>query len=224
LKDKNMKIESTFDIKSSRVEITFDPEIQNLLLAASRAIAAHFDAKTFAEFCRDLERRDPEYDWDKSGRLLLELIRSKTRIVEADSDQMQGALTFLCICTVHMLKAGRATSALEPVLTVLANLSPFPVLQLSLPPASEVFDRHKTPKETWKIYQTLQSTSKSETPYLSVAQGYELALELKKTPRLRSSLKTLLVFLDASSLMYRMTVEALASANKASEEQGKAKK
>jgi hypothetical protein len=219
-----MKIESTFDIKSSRVEITFDPEIQNLLLAASRAITAHFDATTFAAFCRDLEQRDREYDLDKGSRLLLKLIRSKTLTVETDSDQMQEALTFLCICTGHMLKAGRATGPLVPVLTVLANLSPFPVLPLSLPPASEVLDRHKTPKETWKIYQTLQSTPRSEIPYLSVAQGYELALELRKTPRLRSSLKTLLVFLDASSLMYRMTLEALASANKAFEEQGKAKK
>jgi len=102
-----MKIESTFDINSSRVEITFDMESQNLLLAASRAIAAHFDAKTFTAFCRDLEHRDREYDLDKGSRLFLDLIRSKTRIVETDSDQMQGALTFLCICTGHMLKAGR---------------------------------------------------------------------------------------------------------------------
>jgi len=117
-----------------------------------------------------------------------------------------------------------ATGPLEPVLTVLANLSPFPVLTLSLPPVSEVLDLHKTPKETWESYQTLQSTPESETSYLSVAQGYELALELKKIRRLRSSLKTLLVFLNASTLIYRLTLEALAAAEKTSEVRMKGKK
>ena len=217
-----MKIESTFDPETSHVEIKYDTEMQKLLLAASRAIAKHFDAETYAQFSRDLEDQNREYDLDNGSRLLLDLIRSKTFIVETDSERMRSALTFLCLITIHMVKAGRTTAPLVPVLTVLANISPFQVLSIPLPPANEVLDRHKTPPEIWKTYQRLQTSRKSETAFLSVAQGHELFFELKKTLPPGSSLKDFLVFLDASCLFYRLALEALAAANKASE--GKAKK
>jgi hypothetical protein len=218
-----MKIESTFDLKTNQVQIIFDTEMQDLLLAASRIVAKHFDAQTYSLFARDLAQNQ-EFELADGGRLLLELIRSKSRIIETDQERMNRLVTFLCLITIQMVKAGRPTTPLVHVLKVVANISPFPVISISLPPPNEVLDRHATPRSAWKIYQILRSTPKSETPYLSVAHAHELSFELKKTPRLRSSLKTLMVFLDASSLIYRQTLEALAAAEKTSEVRMKGKK
>ncbi len=218
-----MKIESNFDIKTNQLQIIFDAEMQDLFLAASRIVAKHFDAETYSHFARDLVHNQ-EFELADGGRLLLELIRSKNRIIEADPDRMNRVVTFLCLTTIHIIKAGRPTTPLAHVLKVVANISPFPVISISLPPPYEVLDRHVTPRSAWKIYQILRATPKSGTPYLSVAQAYELCLELKKILRPRSTLKTLLDFLDASSLFYRLAVEALAASDKTSEAPGKATK
>ncbi len=218
-----MKIESTFDPKTNRVEIRYDLEMQELLLAASRAIAKHFEAKTYANFSQDLGQNQ-EYEVANGGRLLLEMIRSKALVIETDAERIHGALTFLCICALRILKYEQATAPLIPVLTVFANISPFPVISVPLPPASEALDRRHTPPETWKTYQGLRTSPKSETAFLTVAQGYELLLELEKNPSPRSSLKDFSVFVNASCLLYRTTLEALAAASKTSQAPEKVRK
>ena len=203
-----MKIETTFDPKTNRVEIRFDSQMQSMLSATSRVIAKFFDPETYVKVNRNLDP-DREMELASGGRLILELIRSESKIVETDLNKVHWCLAFLSWSMLHMVEAGRPAAPLLPALTVFANLSALKVPRVALPPPSEMLDRDTTAPAIWKAYEGLQSARRAECEYLTVAQTYELSLALKKTLSPHPSLRRFLDFLDGSSLVYRVALEVL---------------
>ena len=106
-------------------------------------------------------------------------------------------------------------------LTGLAYIAPIRVPELDLPDASEVFGGQKTSSETRQAYEEIRNMECRNLGAIPVvASASRLWKELREIPSSNRAFREFVGILETSSLLFRLTLEALAKVNLAESKNG----
>jgi len=108
----------------------------------------------------------------------------------------------------------RPVSVLPVALTGLAYITPIRLPELDLPDASEVFGGRTTSSETRQAYEEIRNVECRNLGAIPViASAGRLWKELRDIPSSNRAFREFVGILETSSLLFRVTLEALAKAN-----------
>jgi len=206
-----MQILASYDSTTDRLQLHYDPEAQIVFgkaHAATRSVCRmrHIQ-EILGEKCRVIQAR-----LFIGNDLLRQLAENSTRQIDVSSLDLQTSIEAVMFAAHYRIESGKPDPSLPNAIMLLAQVTPFPVPPLPLPPASEVFDKGKVAVAVLHSYESIRQSKDRALQGLVLLDHYELWRALAEIQPVNSQLRGLLHILDHSTGMFRATMQAQAVA------------
>lgn len=206
-----MRIETEYHTENHHVTTRYGLPIQRLFRKTANTVSDVFNPEIYAQVCREAGETGP-FDLASGAQLLRKL--GSSLAVTASGEEYNHALSLVAWTTIALIDLKRPVSVLPVALTGLAYIAPIRVPELDLPDASEVFGGQNTSSETRQAYEEIRSVEFRNLGAIPVvASADRLWKELRDIPSSNRAFREFVGILEKSSLLFRVTLEALAKAN-----------
>ena len=215
-----MKINTTYDAKELNIAVHYDHQARRAFARAGKA----------ADWFRQREvDGSSEEKWDATALaeldagidLLHRLGGQESRKLCFGPYQAWQGLDAVLITTLYCLDNRRSISDFKAAVMLLGGVTPVPVSMVSLPPATEVFDRSRSHPSTWAAYEAIRLWPHGGSPRLFMVEFCQLRDELAQLDNLPTGLTQLLGELTAVTGLFRHTVCRIEQAEKGNDSKRK---
>jgi hypothetical protein len=153
-KNQIMKTLATFDPLTQSLHITFDSDAQKAFARATAKIADFLAAErklanTPASSAQGIISLEAGLD-------TLARLGNHPSGQEMKPEALKSGLDAACYTALYCLTAKKPVEPIGQVIVMLATITPFRVTNVSLPPASEVFDVHKVAQTAWNAFEVIR--------------------------------------------------------------------
>ena len=206
-----MRIETEYHPENHYVTTRYGLPIQRLFQKTSNTVSDVFDPEVYAQVCRDAGETGPS-DLASGAQLLRKL--GSSLAVTASGEEFNHALSLVAWTILVLTDLKRPLSVLPVALTGLAYIAPIRLPELELPDANEVFGVRSTSPQTRQAYEEIRSVEFRNLGAIPVvASADRLWKELRDIPSSNPFFREFVGILETSSLLFHLTLEALARVN-----------